>query len=107
MQWHNDRRSQWPRPLCYTRLGPKTVEVAARHCIGNITPKIWVVYFSPIWHLIRSDQSNYLVDRVPILSDLNAKHTDWESSLITARDLLLHDYANANFCLTCGMNETL
>lgn len=109
MQRHNDRRSQYPRPLCCTRLGPKTVEVAARHCVGNITPKIFVVYFSPTWPLIRWDQSNYLVDIIPIMivDDLSAKHTNWKPSLITARDLLLHDYANVNFCLICGLNKTL
>jgi hypothetical protein len=34
--------------------------------------------------------------------DLNAKHTDWNSSLTTARGSLLRDYAIRNTCLIYG-----
>jgi hypothetical protein len=34
--------------------------------------------------------------------DLNAKHTDWNSRLVTTRDALLCNYANRNACLMYG-----
>jgi hypothetical protein len=34
--------------------------------------------------------------------DLNAKHTDWNSRLITTTGALLLDYANRNACLIYG-----
>jgi hypothetical protein len=88
------------------RLGPKALEVAARLCVANRSLKILIVYFS--WPLIRWDYSSCLTDGVPILvvDDLSAKHTDWKSCLIIARDLLLH-YTNVNFCLICGLDKTL
>jgi hypothetical protein len=37
-----------------------------------------------------------------IVGELNAKHADWNSRLITARGSLLRDYANRNPCMICG-----
>jgi hypothetical protein len=34
--------------------------------------------------------------------DLNAKHMDWNSRLITARGALLRHYASRKACLICG-----
>jgi hypothetical protein len=34
--------------------------------------------------------------------DLNTKHTDWISRLITTRGALLRDYADRNVCLIHG-----
>jgi hypothetical protein len=50
--------------------------------------------------LIESDLSEYLSGGFPVLlaSDLNVKHTDWNSRLTTARGLLLRGYAIRNTC---------
>jgi hypothetical protein len=42
--------------------------------------------------------------RIPVFlaGDLNAKHTDWNSRLTTAKGLLLRDYANRNSFLIYG-----
>jgi hypothetical protein len=37
-----------------------------------------------------------------MVGDLNAKHTDWNSRLITAKGLRLRDYADKNSCLING-----
>jgi hypothetical protein len=39
---------------------------------------------------------------VSMAGDRNAKHTDWNSRLITARGTLLRDYADRNACLIYG-----
>jgi hypothetical protein len=36
-----------------------------------------------------------------MVGDLSAKHPDQNSRLISARGLVLHDYANKNNCLVC------
>jgi hypothetical protein len=58
---------------------------------------------SPTRPLIESELTEVLSGGIPvqITDDLNAKHTDWKSSLITARGSLLRDYADGN-CLTYG-----
>jgi endonuclease/exonuclease/phosphatase family metal-dependent hydrolase len=37
--------------------------------------------------------------------DLNAKHTDWNSRLTTARGSLLRDYTNRNTCSIYGRDS--
>jgi hypothetical protein len=37
-----------------------------------------------------------------MLGDLNAKHVDWNSRLITTRGRRLRDYANEHSCLVYG-----
>jgi exonuclease III len=66
--------------------------------------KLVAAYLSPTRPLIESDLSECLSGGFPVLmaGDLNAKHTDWNSRLTTARASLLRDYANRNTCLICG-----
>jgi hypothetical protein len=61
-------------------------------------------YLSPTRLLIESDLSECLSGGFPVLmaGDLNAKHTDWNSSLPTVRGSFLRDYAIRNTCLTYG-----
>jgi hypothetical protein len=66
------------------------------------------VYLSPSWPLTDLELPACLPaclgSGVPILmmGDLNAKHVDWNSRLITTRGRLLHSYANENSCLIYG-----
>jgi endonuclease/exonuclease/phosphatase (EEP) superfamily protein YafD len=66
--------------------------------------KILAVYLSPSRPLIVSDLSACLGGGLSILmaGDLNAKHADWNSSLITKRGRLLRDYTDKNSCLIHG-----
>jgi hypothetical protein len=50
---------------------------------------------SPTRPFIESDMTECLSGVIPVLIgvDLNAKRTDWNSGLITARGSLLRDYA--------------
>ena len=65
--------------------------------------KILAVYLSPR-PLISADLSASLCGGHPVLiaGDLNAKHVDWNSRLITTKGRLLRDYANENSCLIYG-----
>ena len=62
---------------------------------------ILAVYLSPPWPLIDLDLSACLGGGVPVLmaGDLNAKHMDWNSRLITTGGRLGCNYANENSCL--------
>ena len=63
-------------------------------------------YLSPTRPLIASDLSACIGGSLPVLmaGDLNAKHVEWNSRLITKRGRLLRDYADKNFCLIHGPN---
>jgi len=52
--------------------------------------KILAAYLSPTRSLIASDLSAWLGGGLPVLmaGDLNAKHVEWNSSLITKRHIL-------------------
>jgi len=62
---------------------------------------ILAVYLSPPWPLIDLDLSACLGGGVPVLmaGDLNAKHMDWNSRLITTGGRLGCNYTNENSCL--------
>jgi len=63
--------------------------------------KILAAYLSPTLPLIVSDLSACLGGGLPVLmaGDLNAKHEEWNSRLVTKRGRLLRDYADKNSCL--------
>jgi len=69
--------------------------------LANGPLKILAVYLSPSWPLIDLDLSACLGGGVPVLmvADLNAKHMDWNSRLITTGGRLGCNYANENSCL--------
>ena len=68
--------------------------------------KILAAYLSPSRPLIASDLSACHGGGLPVLmaGDLNAKHVEWNSRLITKRCRLLRDYADENSCLIYGPN---
>ena len=68
--------------------------------------KILAIYLSPSRPPIASDLSACLGGYIPVLmaDDLNAKHVDWNASLVTKRGTLLRDYADKNSCLIYGPN---
>jgi hypothetical protein len=63
--------------------------------LANRLVKIVAAYLSPTRPLIEC-----LSWGLPVFmaGDLNAKHTDWNSRLITTRGALLRDYVNSNAC---------
>jgi hypothetical protein len=80
------------------------VATAIHLVLANRLVKIVAAYLSPTRPLIESDLNECLSGGLPVLmaGDLNAKHTDWNSRLITTRGALLRDYANSNACLSMG-----
>jgi hypothetical protein len=66
--------------------------------IGKQASKIVAAYLSSTRPLIDSDLTACLSGGLPVLmaGDLNAKHTDWNTRLITARGALLRDFADRN-----------
>jgi hypothetical protein len=71
--------------------------------------KLVAAYLSPTRPLMKSDLSECLIVGFPVLmeGDLNAKHTDWNSRLTTARCSLLRDYALRNTCLIYRPNSPI
>jgi hypothetical protein len=67
--------------------------------------RILAVYLSPSWHLTDLELPACLGGGVPVLmmGDLNVKHMDWNSRLITTRGRLLRSYANEDSCLIYGL----
>lgn len=63
--------------------------------------KVVSAYLSPTRSLNDSELIECLRGGIPVLvaGDLSAKHKECYSRLITASDLLMHDYANGNCCL--------
>jgi hypothetical protein len=86
--------------------GVQLVEATAVHLVLASRPvKIVAAYLSPTWSLIDSDSTACFSGGLPVLmaGDLNAKHTDWDSKLNTARGgALLRDYTDRNACLIYG-----
>jgi hypothetical protein len=81
------------------------IEPTAIHLLLATRPvKLVSAYLSPIRPLIESGLTECLSGGIPVLIavDLNAKHSDWNSRLITARGSLLRDYADRNSCLIYG-----
>jgi len=68
--------------------------------------KILMVYQSPSRTLMASELSASLGGGffVVVAGDLNAKHVEWISWLLTNRDRLLRDYADKESCLIYGPN---
>jgi hypothetical protein len=69
--------------------GLQHLEAAVIHLVMATRPvKLVAAYLSPTRHLIESDLTECPSGGFPVLmvGDLNAKHTDWNSGLITARD---------------------
>ena len=63
--------------------------------------KILTIYLSPSLPVFVSDLSachGYSLS-FPMAGDLNAKHVDWNSRLITTRGRHLRNYADENSCL--------
>jgi hypothetical protein len=82
--------------------GLQYLEATAIHLVLATRPvKLMSAYLSPTPPLIESDLTECLSGGIPVLmvGDFNAKHTDWNSRLITARGPLLRDYADRNSCL--------
>jgi hypothetical protein len=74
--------------------GLRHLEATAIHLVlVNRPVKIVAAYLSPTRPLIESDLNGCLSGGLPVLMavDLNAKHTDWNSRLITTRGALLRD----------------
>jgi hypothetical protein len=85
--------------------GLQHLEAIAIHLVLATRPvKLAAAYLSPTRPLIESDLSECLsgVFRTLLAGDLNAKHTDWNSRLTTARGSLLRDYFIRNTCLIYG-----
>jgi hypothetical protein len=85
--------------------GLRHLEATAIHLVlANRPLKIVAAYLSPTRPLIESDLNECLSGGLPVLmaGDFNAKHTEWNSRLITTRVVLLRDYANRNACLIYG-----
>jgi hypothetical protein len=68
--------------------------------------KILAVYLSQSRSLFASDLSTCLGGGLPVLmaGDLNDKHVEWNSRLVTKRGRLSRDYADKNSCLIYGPN---
>jgi hypothetical protein len=85
--------------------GLRHLKATAIHLVSaNRLVKIVAAYLSPTRPLTESNLNECLSRGLPVLmaGDLNAKHTDWNSRLITTRGALLRDYANRNACLIYG-----
>jgi hypothetical protein len=85
--------------------GLRHLEETAIHLVLASRPvKIVAAYLSPTRPLIDSDLTECLSGGLPVLMAgyLNAKHTDWNSRLVTASGAILCDYANRNACLIYG-----
>jgi hypothetical protein len=65
---------------------------------------VLAAYLSPSRPLIGADLDACFGGGLPVLlaGDLNAKHVDWNSRLITRRGKFLRDYADGNSCLILG-----
>jgi hypothetical protein len=89
-------------------LSLQHLEATAIHLVLATRPvKFVVACLLPTWPLIELDLTECLSRGFPILmvADLNAKHKDWNSRLITATGSFLRDYANRNSCLICGLDS--
>ena len=87
--------------------GLTQMEVTAIHVMLVSGPvKILAAYLSPSRPLIEADLSACLSGGLSVLmaGDLNAKHVDWNSRLITTRGRRLRDYTNDHSCLIYGPN---
>ena len=85
--------------------GRTKLEVTAMHVMLASGPvKILAPYLSPSRPLIEAELSALLGGALPVLMsrDLNAKHVDWNSRLITTSSRCLLDYSNDNPCLIYG-----
>jgi hypothetical protein len=85
--------------------GLKHLEATAiQIMLANKPAKILAVYLSPTRSLTASDVSACLGSGLPVLmaGALNAKHVEWNSTLITKIGRLLRDYADRNSCLIYG-----
>ena len=85
--------------------GLTQLEATARHVILTSGPvKILAAYISPARPLIEADMSACLSGGlpVPMAGDLNDKHVEWNSRLITTKGRRLRDYANDHSCLIYG-----
>jgi hypothetical protein len=85
--------------------GLQHLEATSTHLVLASRPvKIVAAYLSPTRPLIVSDLTACLSGGFPVLmsGDLNAKHTDWNSRLITTRGALLRDYADRYACPIYG-----
>jgi hypothetical protein len=99
---HSDPCPQGHRSLCCASLG--SAAPGSHLVLATRSVKLVAAYLLPTRLLIESDLTECLSGGFPVLmaGDLNAKHTDWNSRLITARVSLLRYYANRNSCLIYG-----
>jgi hypothetical protein len=72
--------------------------------MGSKPVRILAVYLSPSRLLFSTGLSACLSGGLPVLmaGDLNAKHMEWNSRLVTRKGRLLRDYADENSCLIYG-----
>jgi hypothetical protein len=72
----------------------QNLEATAIHLVLATRPvKLLAACLSPTWPLIESDLTECLSEGFSVFmtGDLNAKHTDWNSRLVTARGSLLRE----------------
>jgi hypothetical protein len=102
---HSDPCPQGHRTLCCASLRSAAPGgYCHRSCVGDQSSEARAGLPLSTRSLIKSDLTECLRGGVPIFlaGDPNAKHTNWNSRLITARSSLLRDYANSNSCLIDG-----
>jgi hypothetical protein len=113
----NDRLTEGDGTAILVRLGidhhavpvqglPHLEATAIQVMLANKAVKFLAVYLSPFRPVIASDLSACLGGGLPVLmaGDLNPKHVEWNSRLITKRGRILRDYADKNSFLIYGPN---
>jgi hypothetical protein len=88
-------------------LGLQHLEATAiQVTMGSKLGRILAVYLSPSRPLLATGLSACIGGGLPVLmaGDLNAKHMEWNSWIITRRGRLLCDYADKSSCLIYGPN---
>jgi hypothetical protein len=87
--------------------GLQHLKSSAKHQVLATSQGKVSTYLSPTQPLMESDLTELLSVLFPVLmsGDLNAKHKDWSSSLITAQSALLSDYAKKSLACSAGRSH--
>jgi hypothetical protein len=101
-RWNSNTGPPGYRPLRYTRPRPDPIGGNSHKC--NVDKRTGENPGGLPFALPAPNLPACLSGGLPVLmaGDLNAKHVDWNSRLITTRGRRLHDYANDHFCLIYG-----
>jgi hypothetical protein len=80
------------------------VATAIQVAMAGRPVKVLAAYLSSTRPVIDADLDACFGGGLPVLlaGDLNAKHVNWNSRLVTSRGKLLRDYADGNACLIFG-----